>query len=284
LCCMSELDRPTDKAVEKITPVRNVLVSSAAHRHHLNTASTYCFATLLDHLLRSSYPAELYNPLSPCGLGAGVCFCVSVLPPSYAPLWLAPCLRPCCCSRFRLSRLRLPLSPPSASAVSAYICVRRTANAVGCAVVSWKLEDLLSVHGRAAGGCIGCRTPRSHGIVFLALLVCPTSSGPATPLLCTERRGLWSRMGRRTPCNLCLPFARRSKVRCGGYCGLLNSLPLPRGWWSCLRCSGPISPLLGVSRLAPCIAAGSARSDVCLGRWGLECTRYLRVHSRGPLM
>ena len=192
---------------------------------------------------------------------------------------LLPCLRLRCCSRFRLGRLRLPLlrlvrlrSRHMCSAYSKCSWVRRR-----------QLADLLSVRGRAGGGCIGCRTPRSHGIVFLTLLVCPTSSGPATLLLCTERRGLWSRLGRRTLCNLCLPFASRSKVRCGGYCGLLNSLPLPRGWWSCLRCSGPISPLLGVSRLAPCIA-GSARSDVCLGRRELECTRYLRVHSREPLL
>jgi hypothetical protein len=91
--------------------------------------------------------------------------CVSVLPPSYAPLWL-PCLRPRCCSRFRLSRLRLPLlrlvrllSQHMCSAYSKCSWVRRR-----------QLEDLLSVHGRAAGGCIGCRTPRSHGIVFLTLL------------------------------------------------------------------------------------------------------------------
>jgi hypothetical protein len=40
--------------------VRNVLVSSA-HRHHLHTVSTYCFATLLDHLLRSSYPEDVQS-------------------------------------------------------------------------------------------------------------------------------------------------------------------------------------------------------------------------------
>jgi hypothetical protein len=55
---LHELDRPTDKAEEKNTPVRNVLVSSA-HRHHLYTVNTYCFANLLDHLLlRSSYPED----------------------------------------------------------------------------------------------------------------------------------------------------------------------------------------------------------------------------------
>ena len=164
------------------------------------------------------------------------------------------------------------LSQHMCSAYSKYSWVRRR-----------QLEDLLSVRGRAAGGCIGCRTPRSHGIVFLTLLVCPLSSGLATHLLCTERRGRWSRLGRRTLCSQCLPFASRSKVRCGGYCVLLNSLPLPRGWWSCHRCSGPISPPLGVFRHAPCIA-GSARSDVRLGRWGLECPRCLRAHSREPLL
>jgi hypothetical protein len=57
---LHELDRPTDKAVEKITPVRDVLVSSA-HRHHLHTINTYCFATLLDRLLRSSYPEDVQS-------------------------------------------------------------------------------------------------------------------------------------------------------------------------------------------------------------------------------
>ena len=57
---LHELDRLTDKAVEKITLVRNVLVSSA-HRHHLHTVNTYCFATLLDHLLRSSYPEDVQS-------------------------------------------------------------------------------------------------------------------------------------------------------------------------------------------------------------------------------
>jgi hypothetical protein len=54
------LDRPTDKAVNKFTPVCNVLVSSA-HRHHLYTANTYCFATLLDHLFCYSYPEDVQS-------------------------------------------------------------------------------------------------------------------------------------------------------------------------------------------------------------------------------
>jgi hypothetical protein len=41
--------------------VRNVLVSSA-HRHHLHAVNTYCFASLLDHLLRSScYPEDVQS-------------------------------------------------------------------------------------------------------------------------------------------------------------------------------------------------------------------------------
>jgi hypothetical protein len=54
------LDRQTDKAVKKNALVRNVLVSSA-NRHHLHTVNTYCFATLLDHILRSSYPEDVQS-------------------------------------------------------------------------------------------------------------------------------------------------------------------------------------------------------------------------------
>ena len=48
---------------EKVTLIRDVLVHSK-YRHHLHTANVYCFAPLLDHLLRSSFPDDVIGPFA----------------------------------------------------------------------------------------------------------------------------------------------------------------------------------------------------------------------------
>ena len=49
-------------AEKKVSLVRDVLVCSP-YRHHLHVANVYCFTPLLDHLLRSSFPDDVIEPL-----------------------------------------------------------------------------------------------------------------------------------------------------------------------------------------------------------------------------
>ena len=58
-----EVRRLVCVAEKKVTLIRDVLVHSK-YRHHLHTANVYCFAPLLDHLLRSSFPDDVIGPLA----------------------------------------------------------------------------------------------------------------------------------------------------------------------------------------------------------------------------
>ena len=58
-----EVRRLVCVAEKKVTLVRDVLVHSK-YRHHLHTANVYCFAPLLDHLLRSSFPDDVIGPFA----------------------------------------------------------------------------------------------------------------------------------------------------------------------------------------------------------------------------
>ena len=50
------------RAEKKVRLVRDVLACTE-YRHHLHTANVYCFAPLLDYLLRSSFPDDVRQPL-----------------------------------------------------------------------------------------------------------------------------------------------------------------------------------------------------------------------------
>jgi hypothetical protein len=57
-----EVRRLVCVAEKKVSLVRDVLVCSP-YRHHLHVANVYCFTPLLDHLLRSSFPSDVIEPL-----------------------------------------------------------------------------------------------------------------------------------------------------------------------------------------------------------------------------